>query len=347
MLAVLGLSISLQSAAALVALGIARRDGWSLGWLVLSGGMVLMVWRRIHALLDWLAGRPIDEMSELTLLAISALVAMGVGLLARSFTTKMILAEELAEAKREVERSSQAKTDFLANISHELRTPLNAVIGFSQVMRNEMLGPLGSARYREYAAGIEESGQHLLQLIDDIMDVSQIESGRVELREEQVHPSELVESVARLIRSKADSNRVLLFVQPTGDLPELMIDARRIKQVLLNLLSNAVKYTPAGGRVELRCRVAETGDFVFEVSDPGIGIRPSDIDRVLRPLDRGESSYTRSYDGPGLGLPIARGLMELHGGSLKLDSFPNNGTQVVARLPAARVIKADTAAALA
>ncbi|WP_082910582.1 sensor histidine kinase [Magnetospirillum moscoviense] len=347
MLAVLGLSISLQIAAALVALGIARRDGWSLGWLVLSAGMILMVWRRVHALLDWLAGRPIDEMSELILLAISALVAMGVGLLARSFTTKIILAEELAEAKREVERSSQAKTEFLANISHELRTPLNAVIGFSQVMRNEMLGPLGSARYREYAAGIEESGQHLLQLIDDIMDVSQIESGRVDLREEQVHPSELVESVARLIRPKADSNRVLLFVEPIADLPELRVDARRIKQVLLNVLSNAVKYTPAGGRVELRCRVAESGDFVFEVSDTGIGIRPGDIDRVLRPLDRGESSYTRSYDGPGLGLPIARGLVELHGGSLKLDSFPNNGTQVVVRLPAARVVKADAAAAQA
>lgn len=347
MLAILGLSIALQTAAALVALGIARRDGWSLGWLVLFGGMFLMVWRRGQALVDWLAGRPLDEASEITLLAISALVAMGVGLLARSFTSKINLAEELAEAKRDVERSSRAKTDFLANISHELRTPLNAVIGFSQVMRNEMLGPLGSARYREYAAGIEESGQHLLRLIDDIMDVSQIESGRVDLREEQIHPSELVESVARLIRPKADSNRVLLFVQPTADLPELLVDARRVKQILLNLLSNAVKYTPAGGRVELRCRIAESGDFVIEVTDTGIGIRPGDIDRVLRPLDRGESSYTRSYDGPGLGLPIARGLVELHGGSLTLDSVPNNGTTIIVRLPATRVVKAAEAEAQA
>jgi signal transduction histidine kinase len=340
MIAVLGLSIALQLAAALVALGIARRDNWSSGWLVLCAGLFLMVVRRVMALVEWMNGVPVDKASEVTLLAISVLTAMGVGLLARSFTTKIVMAEELAEAKREVERASAAKTDFLANISHELRTPLNAVIGFSQVMRNEMLGPLGSARYREYAAGIEESGQHLLQLIDEIMDVSQIESGKAELREERISPPEIVESVARLIRPKADTGRVLMFIEPMNDCPDIVVDPRRLKQILLNLLSNAVKYTPAGGRVELRARVDAEGGFVFEVSDTGIGIRVEDIDRVLRPLERGDSSYTRSHDGPGLGLPIARGLTELHGGHLHLDSYPSQGTRVEVRLPASRVVTA-------
>jgi signal transduction histidine kinase len=344
MIAVLGLSLALQLAAALVALGIARRDGWSAGWSVLSGGLFLMVLRRAMALSDLQAGVALDQASEIVLLAISALMAMSVGLLARSFTSKMVLAEELALAKTELERGSQAKTDFLANISHELRTPLNAVIGFSQVMRSEMLGPLGSARYREYAAGIEESGLHLLQLIDDIMDVAQIESGVVELREETVSPSDLIEPVARLIRPRADSSRVLLFIEPAVALPDLIVDVRRIKQVLLNLLSNSIKYTPAGGRVELRCRLDPDGSFFFDVSDTGIGIRYEDIDKVLRPLERGESSYTRSHDGPGLGLPIARGLVELHGGRLRLDSIPNHGTHAEIRLPAARVIRTAEAA---
>lgn len=230
-----------------------------------------------------------------------------------------------------------AKASFLANMNHELRTPLNAVIGFAQVMRQEALGPLGSPRYREYAAGIEESGQHLLDLVEDLLDVARLEAGQVSLREEELDPAQVMDRVARLVRPKADGARVMLFHDPEQELPVLWADARRLRQVLLNLLSNAVKFTPAGGLVELRGEILPDGGFAFVVRDTGIGIQPDELSKVMEVFGQAEDVYRRSHSGPGLGLPLAHGLMQLHGGGLTMESQPEHGTTVRAELPYWRV----------
>jgi len=293
-----------------------------------------MLGRRVLSLWHWFDGIQLDPLSEGLLLCIGGLMAIGVVLVGRSVMAEADMVEAVRQAKEQADRANEAKTNFLANMSHELRTPLNAVIGFAQVMHNEYLGPLGSSRYREYAAGIEESGQHLLGLIEDILDVSRIETGQLSLREEVVAPGELMDSVGRLIRPRADNSRVMLYVQPPEPLPGLRGDPRRLRQVLLNLLSNAVKFTPAGGRVELTAQLEADRSLTFAVSDTGVGIKPEELERVLTLFGRAQASYSRSHPGSGLGLPIARSLTEQHGGTLSITSEPDHGTTVRLNFPA-------------
>ncbi|WP_413205380.1 sensor histidine kinase [Rhodospirillum sp. A1_3_36] len=242
----------------------------------------------------------------------------------------------LSAARDAAEMANRAKTEFLASMSHELRTPLNAVIGFAEVMKMEVHGPLGSETYLEYADNIGQSGAHLLSLINDILDVSRVEAGRVDLFEERVDLEEVIQEALTLMRGRAQAAEVDLMTVPAPDPVFLWGDARRLKQILLNLLSNAVKFTAEGGWVRLSWWVDEKGIFL-KVSDNGIGIAPGDLKKVMIPFGQVDSGFTRKYDGSGLGLPLAKAMVELHGGALILESTKGLGTQVTVRLPLARL----------
>ncbi len=256
--------------------------------------------------------------------------------------------EELAEkhkaASATAESASRAKSEFLANMSHELRTPLNAIIGFSEMMQREMFGPLGDARYREYSGDILASGQHLLALINDILDMSKIEAGKMTLRPEPLDLLELVEDAVRLVRTRADNGGLIIGVDLGADLPEVDADYRALKQILLNLLSNAVKFTPRGGRVDLKASVRVDGRVQVRVSDTGIGIAEADLARLAKPFEQIESQHSKTQQGTGLGLALTKSLVERHGGALDLDSKPGVGTTVAFSLPTAQKKQATAAA---
>jgi signal transduction histidine kinase len=250
----------------------------------------------------------------------------------------------LRRARDESELANRSKTEFLANMSHELRTPLNAVIGFSEIMRDELLGPLGDKRYSQYARDIHGSGAHLLEIINDILDLSKIEAGKHDLVEETVELSAVVKSCLILLGERAHSAGVTLVQRLPDSLPSLRADSRKVKQVLLNLLTNAVKFTRSGGSVTVVAERRASGDIAFAVIDTGIGIDPEDFERVMAPFGQVDSGLGRKYEGTGLGLPLARAFTELHGGSLELDSVPGEGTVVTVVLPKERVIDRDLAA---
>jgi two-component system, cell cycle sensor histidine kinase PleC len=241
------------------------------------------------------------------------------------------LADKYASEKTRAEAANRSKSEFLANMSHELRTPLNAVIGFSEIMSQEMFGPLGAAKYSEYASDIGKSGQFLLDVINDILDMSKIEAGRVELEPAHVDLGGVMEDVFRLVAPRAAEGKIALSLELEKDLT-VYADRRAIKQVLINLISNAIKFTPEGGSVTVKIRaVAET--VSVQIIDTGIGIPQRDIQKLGRPFEQVENQFTKSKSGSGLGLAISKSLVDLHGGSLKITSKVGQGTTVHVDLP--------------
>ena len=240
---------------------------------------------------------------------------------------------DLARAAARAEESSRLKSEFLATMSHELRTPLNAILGFSEILKLQMPQAEGDETRREYANSIWMSGRHLLNIIDDVLDMSKVEAGEMTLDCDSFDPVAMLESCLRLVENQAVQNGVKLIFNIASDLPPAFGDERRMKQVLLNLLSNGVKFTPEGGQVSLWLGAGADGTLQFAVSDNGIGIAPSDVEKVLTPFGQVENSYARRFGGTGLGLPIARSLVEMHGGRFTLESTPGEGTKVSFTLP--------------
>jgi PAS domain S-box-containing protein len=259
-------------------------------------------------------------------------------------TSRRETVARLKQAKTEAELANRSKSEFLANMSHELRTPLNAIIGFSELMQNEPFGPLGDEQYKTYAKDICESGTHLLSLINDILDLSKIEAGKLELNEERVDVARAVGVCRRIVDVRAQEAGLALHTRLNQDLPHIRVDERAFKQIVLNLLSNAVKFTPPGGRVSVDARVDDGGRFVIEVSDNGIGIAAEDISKALTPFGQVENLLTREQQGTGLGLPLVNSLVEQQDGTMTIESEPNRGTTVTIVFPAERVIDGTPAA---
>ena len=243
--------------------------------------------------------------------------------------------ENLREAKHQAEIANRAKSDFLANVSHELRTPLNAIIGFSEIMQMQMFGAIGHKQYAAYADDIHSSGKHLLSIINDILDLSKIEAGRYQLHIDTVDVEETFEDCARLVRERAENAGLQIVRQIDPGIPRLMADKRAVKQILINLLSNAIKFTPQGGAVTLDARPAGAAGWVaLSVADTGIGIPPEQLDNALSAFGQVDNPFTRSQEGTGLGLPIVKSLVELHGGQFAIESAVGKGTKVTMVLPA-------------
>ncbi|MCC6780268.1 MAG: PAS domain-containing protein [Hyphomicrobiales bacterium] len=241
------------------------------------------------------------------------------------------LAEKYAEEKTRAEEANQAKSKFLANMSHELRTPLNAIIGFSEIMETGMFGPLGAEKYKEYCGDIHQSGQYLLDVINDILDMSKIEAGRIRIDPEEFDLEPFLNDAMRVVSGRANDKKLSLTARIGRDI-RLAADHRLLKQIVLNLLSNAVKFTPEGGRITIRARAA-CGCVSIAIADTGIGIPREALARLGRPFEQVESRLTKSHQGSGLGLAIAKSLIELHHGSMRIRSTLGRGTMVLLRLP--------------
>jgi len=249
---------------------------------------------------------------------------------------------EIRTARQDAETANQAKTEFLAMMSHEIRTPLTVILGFSEIIRDQAFGPIENATYTEYANDINTSGHHLLDVVNDILDIAKIEAGKMEITPERIEPAALLATAIRLVKERALRRDLILEHTAPTTLPFLWADPRAAKQILFNLLSNAIKFTPRGGRITVTAAAADGDgngegrggrDLVITVTDTGIGIPSDQLQRVLRPFERIDNRYTRKANGTGLGLPLVKALMALHNGSLTINSGPGIGTTVSLRFP--------------
>jgi signal transduction histidine kinase len=244
--------------------------------------------------------------------------------------------DQLAAAKEAAEAANRAKTEFLANMGHELRTPLNAIIGFSSIIRDGKFGPV-AGKYGEYAAAIAESGEHLLQVINNILQMARAEAGRLVLVEEEVEIARAVAFSLGTIEEMARRAEINCQTEVPDDLPQFFGDAAKLRQILINLLSNAVKFTPPGGQVRMSVERERNDGLAFRIEDTGIGMSPEAVPVALTPFGQIDHGLDRKYDGAGLGLPLTKRLVELHGGTMEIESAPGKGTAVTARFPKERV----------
>jgi two-component system cell cycle sensor histidine kinase PleC len=251
--------------------------------------------------------------------------------------------QQLRGALASAQRANEAKSNFLALMSHELRTPLNAIIGFSEVLSTELFGPHGIARYLEYSKDIHGAGNHLLALINDILDLSKSEAGKLEIYPEEISVNELFDDCLRLIASRAAGQDITLRGEIAGYEMRLLADKLRMKQILLNLLSNAVKFTPPGGRVVLSAAVRADGGICLSVADTGIGMSPESIPLALEPFRQIDSPMSRTVEGTGLGLSLVKTLVEQHGGTLEIESALEKGTTVRTVFPASPALRTSHA----
>ena len=248
------------------------------------------------------------------------------------------MAASLANAHDRIEFANRTKSDFLATMSHELRTPLNAVIGLSDLIKDETFGPVGSPKYSEYAVDINEAGLHLLALVNDILALSKVESGVEEIHEESIVVADTIQAVLRQVRKHAERGGLRLDLDLPDAPPLLRADRRKLTQILTNLLSNAVKFTDPGGKVVLKVWCRSGSGYVIQVIDTGIGIASEDIPKALSQFGQVDSNLNRRYEGTGLGLPLTKALIEMHGGYLDLQSELGSGTTVTVRFPADRIV---------
>jgi len=285
----------------------------------LLGGEGTVIWAHITAALVRFQGQ----------------AALLVGL--QDVTARRKEAEALREARDQATEASRSKSEFLANMSHELRTPLNAIIGFSEALERELFGPVGNPRYREYAEDIHDSGVHLLNLINDILDLSKIEAGHFKLHEDETDLDAVVASACRIVRHRAQQAAISIEVAMPKPSLSLKADERALKQILINLISNAVKFSADGSTVRVEATV-QPGRLRIAVIDRGIGIAEADIPKALAPFTQVDGTLSRTHEGTGLGLPLAKHLTELHGGMLMIESAPGEGTTVYVDLPASRLV---------
>jgi signal transduction histidine kinase len=243
---------------------------------------------------------------------------------------------ELRAAKIDAEAANISKSQFLATMSHELRTPLNSILGFSEIIMKERAGPLGNGKYRDYAEDIHGSGQHLLAIINDILDMSKIEAGQLILHDDVINIPAMLESCRKYVQQRADDAGVELVTTVAANLPEITADELRLRQIILNLLSNAVKFTPKRGRVTMGAEIDADGPVLW-VTDTGLGMTSEEVAIALQPFRQVDNSLQRSHEGTGLGLPLTKNLVELHGGTLTLQSAPGKGTEVRIRFPYERI----------
>ena len=251
---------------------------------------------------------------------------------------------ELEKTRDAAESSNRAKSHFLANISHELRTPLNAIIGFSSILMNQLFGTLGDAKYLEYAKDINESGSHLLEIINDILDLSKAEAGKLILNYEEVYISKAINKCITIISDRANKGKVTITTDVSKMLPPLIVDRLRFVQILLNVISNAIKFTPEGGSVHISVTTkeidGEVTEFIIKIQDTGIGMSDADIEHAFQSFGQVDSGLNRKYEGTGLGLPLTQKLLELHYGNLKIESEVDKGTLVTLSFPAVPPISA-------
>ncbi len=307
----------------------------------------------VFALFAAMSGKPIDVIMAVLLFAAlpffgyvaSHLNSSAVNFLSFRTEKDWLIAElETAksmsdEARRRAEEANLAKSRFLASMSHELRTPLNAILGFSEVMASEVLGPIGNATYRDYARDIHNSGHHLLNLINEILDLSRIEAGRYQLAEEPMTLAETAEQCCHMMELKARNKDIRIVQQFELNLPRLLADERAVRQIVLNLLSNAVKFTPTGGEIIVRVGWTAGGGQYVSVRDNGPGIPQDEIPVVLAAFGQGSIAIKNAEQGTGLGLPIVQGLLAMHGGEFELRSRLREGTEAIAIFPRARVME--------